>query len=58
LGTIGGVKLTVQISALSGGSYQFNATGSPVDFSGVSNPVTVAIGIGVDAGSTQVNANF
>ena len=57
-GSIGGVKLTVQIAALGGGSYQFKATGSPVDFSGVSNPVSVAIGIGVDAGSTQVSASF
>jgi hypothetical protein len=48
------VKLSVQIAPLGGGSYQFNATGSPVDFSGARNPVTVAIGIGFNTGSTQV----
>jgi hypothetical protein len=57
-GSIGGVKLTVQISTQGGGSYQFNATGSPVDFRGVSNPVTLAIGIGFDTGSTPVYARF
>jgi hypothetical protein len=57
-GTISGVKLNVQISAAGGGSYNVNATGAPVNFRGVSNPVTVAIGIGLDSGSTQVTANF
>ena len=48
-GSISGVKLKVQMSALGGGNYQFKASGSPVDFSGASNPVTIAIGIGFDA---------
>jgi len=56
-GTINGVKLSVQILARDG-RYQFNATGSPVDISGVSNPVDVAIQIGFDAGSTQVTPNI
>ena len=55
-GSISGVKLSVQIAALGDDSYQFKATGSPVNFSGVSNPVSVTIGIGFDAGSTQVSA--
>jgi hypothetical protein len=57
-GSIGGVKLSVLIAPLGGVSYQLKAAGSPVDFSGVSNPVTVAIGVGFDTGSTQVTASF
>jgi hypothetical protein len=57
-GTISGVKLNAQVSGLGGANYQFNVTGSPVNFTGVSNPVTVAIGIGLDAGSTMVTATF
>src|SRR5262249_43599971 len=47
-GAINGANLNVQISAVSSGSYTFKATGSPIDFTGVSNPVAVAIGIGLD----------
>ena len=57
-GTISGTKLNVQISTQGGGSYNLNASGSPVDFSGLSNPIIVAIGIGLDSGSTQVTVNF
>lgn len=57
-GTIGGVNLVVQIVPLGGASYQIKANGSPVNLSGLTNPVTVTLVIGNDSGATSVMANL
>lgn len=57
-GTIGGVNLVVQIVPLGGASYQIKANGSPVNLSGLTNPVTVTLVIGNDSGTTSVMANL
>ena len=57
-GMIGGVDLEVQIVPLGGGSYQFKAEGSPVDLSGLTNPVTVTLVVGNDSGTASVTADF
>jgi hypothetical protein len=55
-GTIAGVALDIQIVTLGGGKYQFKAEGSPVNFFGLSNSLTVTITIGNDTGTVSVNA--
>jgi hypothetical protein len=57
-GTIQGVALQLQIVPLSGGAYTLKAEGSPVDLTTLQNPVSVALTIADDAGSTQVYASF
>lgn len=57
-GTIQNVALQVQIVPLGSSTYDFKAEGSPVNFTGTANPVTVSITIGDDAGSTPVYAIF
>jgi Beta-propeller repeat len=56
-GTINGVALGVQIVPLGGLTYQFKATGQPVNFTCSANPVTVAITIGNNAGSIPTMAS-
>ena len=57
-GAIGGVSLSIQIVPLGGNSYQFKATGSPVDLTTITNPVTVTLTIGNDTGTAPVYADF
>ena len=45
-GVIGGVSLSSQIVPLGGNSYDFKASGSPVDLTALANPVTVTLMIG------------
>ncbi len=55
-GAIGGVTLQVQILQGSSNQFQLKATGSPVNLTGLPNPVTVTMVIGNDLGTTSVNA--
>ncbi len=57
-GTINGVSIQVRINPTGGNSYTFQAEGSGANFSGITNPVTVNLKIGNDAGSTQINAQI
>jgi len=52
-GNIGGVNLAIQIAPLGGGAYQVKASGTPVNFTGVTSPATVSISIHRNAGITQ-----
>jgi uncharacterized repeat protein (TIGR03803 family) len=55
---VNGTTVAIQIVALGGDSYQFKATADPVNFTGIENPVTVAITIGGNGGSTNVTATI
>jgi hypothetical protein len=57
-GAIGGVTLEAQIVPLGNNSFQFKAEAQPVDLTALSNPVTVTITIGDDAGTSSVAADF
>jgi len=59
-GIIGGVTLSVQIAppAVTGDGWSLKASGTPVNLTAVSNPVTVTITIGDDTGTTSVTASF
>ena len=57
-GVIGGVSLQVQIVPLGANAFQFLAQGAPVNLTGLSNPVTVKITIGNDAGTAAVTADL
>ncbi len=59
-GIIDGVTLSLQIAppSVTGDDWSFKASGTPVDLTGLSNPVTVMISIGDDSGTTAVNALF
>jgi Beta-propeller repeat len=56
-GVVNGASLAIQIVPLGGSSYQFKATGQPVNLT-MSNPVTVAITIGNNAGTMGATASF
>jgi hypothetical protein len=55
-GTIGRVALEVQIAPVSANSYTFKAEGSGADLAGTTNPVTIGLTIGDDAGTRTVTA--
>lgn len=59
-GVINGVTLSIQMVPpnVTGDGWNFKASATPVDLSGLSNPVTVIITIGDDSGTTAVNAIF
>ena len=57
-GTINKVKLEVLITQLGVNRYGFQAGGIGVNFSGITNPVTVDLSIGDDNGTTSVNATI
>jgi hypothetical protein len=54
--TLSGVSLTLDILSLGNNSHQFGAGGTPVNLTGVSNPVPVSPSIGNNSGSTSVHA--
>jgi DNA-binding beta-propeller fold protein YncE len=56
-GGINDVKLKVQIVPLGNDIFTFNAEGKGVDLTGLTNPVTVVLTIGIDTGSTTVTAH-
>jgi hypothetical protein len=57
-GEINGVNLELQIVPEGNDTYQFKATGEPINLAGMTNPVTVSVTIGADTGSTSVFASF
>ncbi len=57
-GVINGVNLQVQIVPLGNNIFTFKAEGTGVDLTGLTNPVTVVLTIGIDTGATTVTAQF
>ena len=57
-GVINGVSLEVQIVPLGNNIFIFKAEGTGVDLTGLTNPVTVVLTIGIDSGGTAVTAQF
>jgi hypothetical protein len=57
-GVINGVSLQVQIVPLGNQMFTFKAEGTGVDLTSLTNPVTVVLNIGNDAGSTMATAQF
>ncbi len=59
-GVVNGVTLSLQIAppSVTGNGWGFKASGTPVDLTGLSNPVTVVITIGNDSGTTAINASI
>ena len=55
-GVINGVSLEVQIVPLGNNIFTFKAEGTGVDLTGLTNPVTVVLTIGIDSGTTAVMA--
>jgi YVTN family beta-propeller protein len=56
-GTISGVALQIRIAPLGGNSYSIQAEGSGANLTGITNPVTVGLTIGRNAGTTSVTAD-
>jgi 6-phosphogluconolactonase (cycloisomerase 2 family) len=57
-GVINGVNMQVLIIPLGNNIFTFNAQGTGVDLTGLTNPVTVVLTIGDDRGRTAVTAQF
>ena len=57
-GVINVVNLQVQIVPLGNNIFTFKAEGTGVDLTGLTNPVTVVLTIGIDTGATTVTAQF
>jgi hypothetical protein len=57
-GVINGVSLQVQIVPLGNNIFTFKAEGSGVNLTGLRNPVTVVLIIGIDSGTTTATAQF
>ena len=57
-GVIKGVNLQVQIVPLGNNMFTFMAEGTGADLTGLTNPVTVVLTIGIDSGTTTVTAQF
>jgi len=57
-GGINGVSLQVQVVPLGNNIFTFKAEGTGVDLTGLTNPVTVVLTIGIDTGATTVTAQF
>jgi DNA-binding beta-propeller fold protein YncE len=55
-GSIDDVRLEVQIVPLGNNLFTFEAEGRGVDLAGLTNPVTVLLTIGIDSGTTTVDA--
>ena len=56
VGTINKVKVEATIKSLGNNRYSFQAAGAGHNFNGLTNPVTVDLGIGDDNATTSVNA--
>jgi hypothetical protein len=54
--TISGVDLAVRLSQTGANAYQIQVSASGVDLHSLSEPVTVALKIGYNSGTTQVGA--
>jgi DNA-binding beta-propeller fold protein YncE len=57
-GLINGVSMQVQIIPLGNNIFTFMAEGTGVNLTGLTNPVTVVLTIGIDSGTTTVTAQF
>jgi hypothetical protein len=57
-GVINGVSLQLKITPVGGNTYTLQAQGSGANLTGISNPVTVRLTIGNDAGSTPITAQI
>jgi DNA-binding beta-propeller fold protein YncE len=57
-GFINGVSMQVQIVPLGNNIFTFKAEGTRVDLTGLTNPVTVVLTIGINTGATTVTAQF
>ena len=57
-GVINGVSLEVQIVPLGNNMFTFKAEGSGVDLTGLTNPVTVGLTIGIHTGTTTVTPQY
>jgi hypothetical protein len=57
-GVIKGVNLQVQIVPLGNNMFTFMAEGTGADLTGLTNPVTVVLTIGMDSGTTTTTAQF
>ena len=58
VGAVNGVSLDVRIVSLGNHNFRFRAVGTGVDLTGLTNPVTVGLTIGINAGTTSVIAQF
>jgi 6-phosphogluconolactonase (cycloisomerase 2 family) len=57
-GVINDLRLEVQIVPLGNNIFTFKAKGTDADLTGLTNPVTMVLTIGVDSGSTAVRAEY
>ena len=57
-GIVNGVSLKVRIVSLGHPNFRFSAVGTGVDLTGLTNPVTVVLTIGINTGTTPVIAQF
>ncbi len=57
-GVIGGVELEVEITPISGSSFDFESEGEGANLTGTINPVEIILIIGDDTGTASVNAEF
>jgi hypothetical protein len=57
-GTMNGVALEVRIAPVSSTQFTFQVEGTGANLAGIANPVTVALTIGDDSGSTTVTAEL
>jgi DNA-binding beta-propeller fold protein YncE len=57
-GVINGVSMQVQIVPLGNNIFTFKAEGTGVDLTGLTNPVTLVLTIGINSGTTTVTAQF
>ena len=57
-GVINGLSLAVQIVPLGNNIFTFNAVGTGVDLTGLTNPVTARLTVDIKTGTTTVTAQF
>jgi hypothetical protein len=57
-GEIDGVRLEVEIKPMGAKRYELHANAHDADLTGTVNPVPVTLTIGVDSGTTSVNAQI
>ena len=55
-GTVNGANVVLTLIPLGYNSFLLTASGAPVTFSGIRNPVPITLTFGNDSGSTSVNA--
>jgi len=58
VGVVNGVSLDVHIVPFGYHDFKFEAVGTGVDLTGLTNPVTVVLTIGINTGTTTVRPSF